>query len=581
MAGGGSGPAAEPPASKVRVASGASRIRRLKLDPAYEEDVFDVAQGKREAELANMRLGSKGIGADDPRRQSLESFFADPSHQKGSRARPARLTGGGAAAAKASSRGQPTAPLPDVLVVGPDASARPKEQADAEHRIAEIAAAAVAKAPSASGHVAALKTRALADLAAIGRSKLAKKNRSIGTDDDMASLAQRAEAIVARFRVDVESKASTEAWNTTVQERNDFLASRPNSAMATKALERAGSSVGFAGQIYDLVYAPLAFAEASIARVTALTAERRLVDLAPTFPAPAWPAFVQAATAVDGRLAFALDKGAELAAAAVPAAALRVWFANPAKLASVADAQTILALALVGNDPVLGAKAARLVGAPMIPDVATLTATAAGGAFASIDEISKLAPLGGDLVSSKQMRALAAPPRDEHITAFNQRAGATATQVAAEWTHLTATVADVEDQATLVRVFALAPEAGTVDLRRLVDNWANLSDRTTVEGAVVAKLVKKGLLLPKGTKYNSGTWGHGGVYRFELPGGGRIEAEWHIHYQSGGGKEATIAGAGWKNKAQKYGVGAKSFDGNEPDLVAAMRTKNAWMVVKF
>jgi hypothetical protein len=218
----------------------------------------------------------------------------------------------------------------------------------------------------------------------------------------------------------------------------------------------------------------------------------------------------------------------------------------------------------------------------MIADLPALAAVDASGAFASIAELTELAELGGDLVSSKRMRALASPPRDEHITAFNQRAGTTAAQVAAEWAHIQATIADVGLHGLLVRAFALAPDARPVDLGRMVDNWTAMSDRSTVEGNVVAALVNRGMLLPKGKSYNSGTWGHGGVYRFEIPGGGRIEAEWHIHYQSSGSKkEATIAGAGWKNKAQKYGVGQKSFDGNEPQLVAAIRAKGEWMKVVF
>jgi len=70
-------------------------IQRELLDKDYEDDVFDVAAGKRDAELANMRLGSKGIGPTDPRRQSLETFFQDPAHQKGSRSRAAKGPGPG------------------------------------------------------------------------------------------------------------------------------------------------------------------------------------------------------------------------------------------------------------------------------------------------------------------------------------------------------------------------------------------------------------------------------------------------------------------------------------------------------
>jgi hypothetical protein len=116
----------------------------------------------------------------------------------------------------------------------------------------------------------------------------------------------------------------------------------------------------------------------------------------------------------------------------------------------------------------------------------------------------------------------------------------------------------------------------------MVDSWDDMSDRGTVDGKIVAQLVSKGMLIAKGKLYNSGTWGHGAVYVFEVPGGGRIEAEWHIHFQSAGGnREANIAGAGWKNASQKYGVGAKSFDGNEPQLVAAMRATDKWLKKSF
>jgi hypothetical protein len=565
--------------SRIRRTTGGPVIRRL-LDPAYEDDVFDIAQGKRQAEVANMQVGARGIGAGDPRRQTLESFFSDPSNQKGSRSSPAKLGGSGGARSAAGRGNSPSAPLPDVLVVGADATTAPrsKEQADAEHKIQDIAQAAVAATPSLTAAVAALKSRALARLADLGKNKMAKKNRSIGQADDMAAVTAQAKAIVDEFQADVGRKADAATWEATVEERNAFVAGKPNTAMAAHALERAKQSIPLAGQIYDLIYAPVDFADASIARVTALGAEQRLVDLQPTLPGGSWQAFVKAATAVDGRLQFALDHAAALAAVAAPGPALRVWFANPAKVASAAEAQDILGLTLVGGDPVVGAKAARLIGLPMVPDLATLTAINNSGSFASIAAITDLSGLGGDLVSSQQMRALKPAPHDKHITGFNAKAGATATQVAASWAHLTTTITDDTVRGHMVRALALADaEAGATDLTRLVDNWVKMSDRTTVDGDVVALLVGKGMLVGRGTLYNSGNWGHGGVYVFEVPGGGRIQAEWHIHFKSGGGnREATVAGAGWKNASQKYGTGQKTFEGNETKLVQAMRDKKVW-----
>jgi hypothetical protein len=577
------GPAAAPAeTSRIRPRTGAPVIRRL-LDEAYEDDVFDIAQGKREAEVSNMQLGSKGIGANDPRRQTLESFFSDPAKQKGSRSSPAKLTGGSGAARAAGPGQLPSAPLPGVMVVGADATTAPrsKEQADAEHKIHDIAQAAVAKTPSLSGVVQALKSRALTSIAAMGKNKLAKMNRSIGQDDDMAALAAEAKAIVDQFQADVTRKAEAATWEATVDERNAFVAGKPNPAMAAQALERAKQAIPLAAQIYDLIYAPLDFADASIARVTALNAEQRLVNLQPTMPGT-WQAFVKAATAVDKRLQFALDNAADLATVAAPGPALRVWFANPTKIANAAEAQAILGLSLVGNDPVVGAKAARQIGLSMIPDLATLTTINDSGLFDSIADIADLAALGGDLVTSKAIRELDPAPADKHISAFNAKAGTTATQVAASWTHLTTTIADDTVRGQIVSSLALAPDAGKTDLTRMVDNWAAMSNRTTVEGDVVAQLVSKGMLVARGKTYDSGTWGKGAVYTFELAGGGRIHAEWHIHFQSAGGKrEATVAGAGWKNASQKYGVGQKSFDGNETKLVKAMRDTGKWIVKSF
>lgn len=585
--GGAGGPGvARSDASRIRRQPGGAQVRRL-LDPEAEDDVFDIAQGKREAELANMRLGATGIGANDPRRQTLETFFADPANQKGSRSRPAKLTGGGGAPNAAGRGNTATTALPAVMVVGADATTAPRsrEQADAEHRILQIAQAAVAKTPSLSGVVGGLKTRALTQIAALGKNKLAKMNRSTGQGDDMADLAAQAKIIVDAFQADVTRQEDAAAWEATVEERNAFVASKADPAMAAKALERAKQAIPLAGQIYDLIYAPLAFAEASISRVTALGAEQRLIDLHPTFHVGTWPAFVTAATTgPQGRLQFALDNAATLVAVAAPGPALRVWFANSAKVTSAADAQAILGLSLVGGDPVIGASAAKLIGLSMVPDLATLTAINNSGSFASIDEIKGLGALGGDLVTSKQMRALTKSPlHDKHITAFNARAGTTAVQIAQEWAHITATLSDDGLRGNMVRALALAEDgAGRTDLRRLVDNWSDMSDRSSVDGDVVAQLVSKGLLVARGKMYNSGNWGHGAVYVFEVAGGGRIEAEWHIHFKSAGGhREANVAGAGWKNAAQKYGVGQKSFDGNEPKLVKAMRDTGKWLVKIF
>ncbi|MGH9132773.1 MAG: hypothetical protein ACRDZZ_02465, partial [Ilumatobacteraceae bacterium] len=482
------------------------------LNTADEDDVFDAAAGKRDAELANMRVGSKGIGPTDPRRQSLETFFQDPAHQKGSRSRPAAGPGSGPRA-HGGNGGRGTTPpttLPDVLVAGPDTSVTPRlpEQATAERTIQEVVDAGLAKNPALAPVIGPLQAEALAQIGAMGRSKLSKVTHGAGEAGDSAKLTSGVTSIVDQFRKDVAREVEQAAWEGTVKQRAAFVNTKPDKAMAERALDRAKNAIPFANDIYDKLYAVVAFDEPAIGEISKGSCEQGLLDLCAVVPPGDWSALLGAITKDTSLLAFAIAHRASLGVADT-AAVVRVWHANEAALTSAADCAAILALTLVNSDPAIGVRAARLLRTPQVPDLAALTALDTGGNFASITEIASLTKLGGDLSANKAMRALSPAPNDDDIKAFNTAVGRTPAEAAASWNALTTNVADAQKKYQIIRTLKVVPSATKTDFDRLVTNYAALMDRTTISGNTVALLVDAGVLQPLGKTYTSGNWGHG------------------------------------------------------------------------
>src|SRR6185312_9122403 len=61
-------------------------IRRAILDPAYEDDVYDIEEGKRRAKVSDMQGGT--IKADDPRRSILTEHLLGSGRASGAKAAP-------------------------------------------------------------------------------------------------------------------------------------------------------------------------------------------------------------------------------------------------------------------------------------------------------------------------------------------------------------------------------------------------------------------------------------------------------------------------------------------------------------
>ncbi len=80
---------AEPPVAAEGAPAGmlpvaAPVIRRAILDPAYEDDVYDIEEGKRRAKVADMQGGR--IKADDPRRSALTEHLLGSGRASGGKA---------------------------------------------------------------------------------------------------------------------------------------------------------------------------------------------------------------------------------------------------------------------------------------------------------------------------------------------------------------------------------------------------------------------------------------------------------------------------------------------------------------
>jgi hypothetical protein len=259
------------------------------------------------------------------------------------------------------------------------------------------------------------------------------------------------------------------------------------------------------------------------------------------------------------------------------ATVVQVWQANPTYVTSVADANSILALNLVNNDAPKGIAAATLLGTAQVPDIATLSAIDAGGQL-TIKALTAYTALGGDLLASKGMRALAEQPKLDDIKAFNLKAGRTPQEAAASWALLQANVADDLKKTQIIRSVVKADKADLAAFNRLVTNWGDLSDRDSISSEMVASLVTSGLVVPKGKVYDSNTWGKGCIYVFELAGQGRLFPEWHLHFEFG--KKTTVKGAGWKNQDTRYGLGEKTF-AHSAKLEKAIQDAGKWLAVRL
>jgi hypothetical protein len=553
-------------------------VRRQVISSDLDNEIFEVEVDKRKAQVANMNIGRPRIGVQDPRRQKLQGFFADPTNRKGTRSYPA--SGPGAAGPRAArADGAPNTTLPDVLVVGADATVSPRlpEQATGEHDIQAHFDALTGPDPTLIPLLDPIRVAALTAVGDLGRVGTRKVTYGAGQGDDAAKLTEKVTNVVATFRRDTAKAREHQQWEDTVATRNTFVAGKADAEMASLALERAKDDIGLAGRIYDTLYEVLALDKACIARIAATDTETAMLALHAVIPAPAWAEFLTAATRSDALVAFATAHQADLAGVPNAGAVLQVWQANPTHVTSVADADTVLALALVNHDVTMAVDAAALVGTPQVPDLTALTLIATGGQITTVKTLKLYASLGGDVLATKGMRSLPEKPTFDQIKAFYLKVGRNPAEATNSWQLLTANVADDLKKVQIIKSVVKAAAAQLVDFNRLVTNWANLSDRTTVADGIVVLLVKSGLLVPVGHSYTSATWGKGAAYVFNLAGQGRLNPEWHVHFKFGA--KTTVCGAGWKNDAEAGDPGVKSFSAGS-GLENAITGAAKWLLVK-
>lgn len=563
-----------PPSGPVPLPTGA--VRRVVMDPSYDDEVFEIAAAKRDAEISHLGLGNNTIKESDPRRQHLESFFGDPSHRKGTRSYPVNGPSGGPRQRPLPTGNLNTAPSPGVLVLGPGGGpallpAHAQAQRDLETAYTRV----TTENPATSVLVGPLRTDALASLDRLAAAHQRKVARGLPAPTDELEGGLR--KIVTSFGAEADRVLRQQRWEDLVRARMEFLATRSEKVLAEQAMQRAGDDMVLAGEIYDGLYAPLGFAPDAIGRITSGGHERALVDLRKVIPAPVWAGFLAGVTKSDPVLAFAVANGASVATDADPSSVLRVWRLLTGTLASVATARAVLALpTLVGGDVDRALKVARVLGTTAVPDLVKLTQIDGGGVIDTAAKLARLAGLGGDPETNHRILALTDPVSDKDLTAFNSRLGTSCTDAEARWTTLTTAVADEKTRSQVIRSFAKAPEAGLTDWTLLLDNWDDFLDRTSVDSAQVARLLTCGVFRASRNIYFSPNWGNGCVYTFSFVGGGRIEPEWHIHFQGRG----TVVGAGWKNKAQKGDPGVKTYD-QAPSLQTALKAVDVWRVVSI
>jgi hypothetical protein len=129
----------------------------------------------------------------------------------------------------------------------------------------------------------------------------------------------------------------------------------------------------------------------------------------------------------------------------------------------------------------------------------------------------------------------------------------------------------------LIQIWLEIPACSVVDLRYLVQNYANLQDKTTITGDMVGRLLGAKLLRATASAVYISSRAKGQTFIFCFPKGRkRIPPEWHIHFEAAGGyKAAKCVGEGWKNKTEKYDLGAKAFNA-QGSLPKALSELGLW-----
>jgi len=554
------------------------------IDSKHDTEIFEVEVAKRQAQVANMNLGRSKIGQDDPARKHLEDFFSDPANRKGTRSYPVNGPTGSVGRTHPGTTVLPAGST-KPLILGPgsgpvltEAQAGRAQQADSdqatgERRVQEVFDQATKSDPGTLAPLLSpLLLQAKKKIAELGTAGVRKAQYGVTHDGEVGKRTARIDGIVTGFKTEVDNVLRNRSWETTVKDRNDYFASKDNQEMAALALTRAKDDLGRASAIYASLYSALGFDEARIGRITAASGEVGLLDVQAALPPVEWTGFLTAVTENDELLAFAIAHGTELATVANPGAVIRVWQANPTHVTKD-SATTILGLALVGGDAASGAKAATWLGTVPVPDIGVLTNIS--NDMTSLKTVGSYVACGGDVVSTKEMRALAEAPSLPQITAFYRKVSTTQADAATAWTSLKNAVDDEQKRSQIIRSVAKAEGATRVLFDLLVAEWGQLNDRESVKSTTVARLLKAGILIVRGKYYESGNYGKGAIYVYEFAGQGRLYPEWHVHfkYQS---KAWQITGGGWKNGDEKFDVGVKTFD-NALGLQEVMKGKPGWI----
>lgn len=575
------------PVAEGGPATSALPLRRQLIDSEHDNEIFEVEIAKRRAQVTNMNLGGSKIKQDDPARKNLEGFFADPSHRKGTRSYPVNgpTEGGGGRVHPGTTV---LAPSQTTLILGSGggpalteeqagrSQQAESDQATAEKQVQDFFDESTKSNPDTLAPLLNhLLLRAKKGIAELGTAGARKAQHGVTHQDETEQRAFKINGIVEEFKVQVGNVLSKRAWETTVKDRNEYFASKDNKEMAALALARAKDDLGQASAIYAALYSAVGFDKERIGRVTSASGEAGLLEVHKALPEGEWAGFLTAVTADEVLLAFAITHGKELAAVPNAGAAIRVWQANPDKVTKE-TAATILGLSLVGGDATAGATAATWMGTVPIPDIGVLTTIS--GTMTSIKNVGLYVACGGDVLSTNEMRAMTEKPDLKDITTFYSKVSTTRADAAAAWTSLKDAVDDEKKRCQIIRSVVKAEGATPVLFNLLVAEWDDLNDRESVTSGTVARLLSAGLLIVRGKYYESGKYGKGAIYVFELAGQGRLYPEWHVHfkYQS---KKWEISGGGWKNSDEKFGVGVKTFD-NALGLQKVMEGKKGWVQPK-
>lgn len=465
---------------------------------------------------------------------------------------------------------------PRTFVIGAEASQAQTAIAEGTtallNQLTHAHAAEVARAPDRAAELTVLRD------AAADRIRQAQQNEatrlSVGHGRDVPAvspglaagphLTSEGRQILTGFQ----AAARTEV-NKSLREAQVTFLSGNNPEARQAALTAAAHDVVLAARILHEVYAHVAFDTDKVARLRSANFEVPGLALATSLGAE-WRTFLTAAVAVPTRLPFALAHAADWPGCADPAATLRVWHASPAALTSVAHVKAVLDLALTAGNATTAMKLAALLGTPSLPDLAALTTLSAAGTFTA-DEVLTLAVIGGDLPTTKALRA--AEVSVLQCQAFNAKAGPTPAQIAQAWAIIVAGAVDVQQRKELVVALAKAPNATMAHLQALIGVLPTFASRTTISSATVAHYVELGLLIPSKTSYDTNS-GPGCAWKFLLGiGGRRIAAEWHIHYEFG--TKISVVGTTWKDGANRYEVGLPRVKA-PPGLLDAIKKAANW-----